>query len=220
MRYLYLIISILVVATTSSFSQDKAKSDSIGKSKMNEYKEMIKKADKFEAKSEMALQKTNQYKADARRFLDSAYVIAKKGESDKANAKLYAIQMNYFFDASSSLANKADSSLKIAQLNKDSSNILNKKAEAFYFDISEEYKPAQGDTAKPIVYVIQLGAGDENNKYFEKLEGIETITPSDGIKRYIIGKFTSKEAAMDYRQKLIDKGFTDAFIRTQDSLKY
>jgi hypothetical protein len=244
MRYLLLVISIILASAASSYSQDllagqkdstikidPKKSDSITKSliekndsilkyKMNEYKELIKKADKYEAMTETELKKTTQYKMDARSLLDSANSTVKKAETDTKHAKFYLYQFNYLIDECTRLTVKADSTLLIAQQYKDTANTYNKNAESYYFKIAEEYKPVQGDSSKPVIYVIQLGAGDMSGKYFEKIEGVEPVTPSDGIKRFIVGRYNSKEAALEIRQKMIEQGFTDAFIRTLDSLKY
>jgi hypothetical protein len=243
MRHLFLFITILVLSATYSYSQQqpagqkdstgkanpvkndslervkKEKMDSIYNSKMAEYKDILKKADLYEARTEVEIQKTTLYKTEARLLLDSSNSVIKKAGSDKKHAKFYLYEFNYLIDKCALLTGQADSSLLVAQHYKDTANVFNKQAESFYFTIAEQYKP-QVDSGRPVTYVIQLGAGDMNNKYFEKVQGVEVITPSDGIKRFIIGKYDTKESALEYRQKMIEQGFTDAFIRTQDSSKY
>lgn len=191
------------------------------KSKMEEYMGMLKKANVYEAKTESELTVISSYKKEARRYLDSAYIVAKKGEIDKSKAQLYIMQFNFLFDVSSHYTKLADSTLTVAIAYKDTANLLNKQAETFYLKLAEDYKPVfQRDTLHPVFYVVQLGAGNMEHNYFEKVVDVEVITPSDGIKRFVTGKFESKESALEYRQKMIDLGYTDAFIRTLGSLNY
>lgn len=222
MRYLTgFLFSILF--SISCFSQGifTESQDTILKSKMDDYMGMLKKANVYEAKTESELDIITLYKKEARQYLDSAYIMAKKGEADKSNALLYIIQFNALYEVCTRYTRKADSTLAVAVAYKDTANILNKEAEAFYLKLAEDYKPVlQKDTAHPVFYVVQLGAGNMEHNYFEKVVDVEVITPSDGIKRFVTGRFETKEAALVYRQKMIDLGFSDAFIRTLSSLNY
>jgi len=66
-----------------------------------------------------------------------------------------------------------------------------------------------------IYYTVQVGAGDIHRVYFEKVLDVKVITNcKDGMKRYISGKYDTKEEAFTQRQRLIFLGYTDAFVRT------
>lgn len=236
MRFCFLIISILLYTSLSSFSQDtiskknntvvkgisSGQNDSIAKIKMDEYKEMLKKADKYEVRTEKELKNINYYKAEAEFFLDSALKVSKIAEIDKSNAKLYLMEFNYLYNQCSLMTNRVDSVYKIAQLFKDTANRLNNDAELFYLTIPEVNNPVVNkDSTKSEIFVIQLGAGYIEKDLLKKAgNDLEVITPSDGIKRYIVGKYLKKETALENCQKMIELGFVDAFIRTLSSLNY
>lgn len=196
-----------------------AEADSV-QAEMKTYMKLIAKADIYEQKADLELSKTTFYKTEARKLLDSAYIIAKKGEFDKKNYQLYIMQFNMVFGLAEKYTKDADSSLAKANRYKDTALIKNKEAEAYYLLIAENYKPiVDGDTLESVIYVIQLGAGNMVEDYFEKINEVKIITPKDGIRRYIVGEFRSKEAAIEYRNKLVELGYLDAFIRTYDSLR-
>jgi hypothetical protein len=134
-------------------------------------------------------------------------------------------------------SDKADAALNVALAYKDTANAFKLKAKTFYQKIAQEYAyvapaPNVSDdtissvaakvdgTATAATYVIQLGAGKMDKSYFDKVKNVEIVTPSDGIKRYIVGRFDSKAAALEYQKKMIALGYTDAFIRTATSLDY
>lgn len=222
MRY-FITLFLLFSFSSLSFTQGvfNENQDTILKTKMDEYMAMLKKADGYQSKVESELTILSLYKKEARRYLDSAYIVAKKGEIDKTHAQLYIMQFNFLYDICSQYTKKADSTLLIAIAYKDTATTLNKEAETFYLKLAEDYKPVlQQDTLHPVFYVVQLGAGNMEHNYFEKVLDVEVITPSDGIKRFITGKFKTKEDAIAYRQKMIDFGYTDSFIRTLESLNY
>lgn len=236
MHYRFLIIFVLLSTAIFSFSQNTISKkndtivkgvipghgDSIVKVKMNEYNEMLKKADVYEVKTEKELRNITYYKSEARIFLDSALKVSKLAENDKSNTKFYVMQFNYLYDKSSVMANEADSIYKVAVFYKDTANKFNREAESLYLTFAENNKSVfDNDSTKHEIFVIQLGAGFiEDNLLKEAGSDLEVITPSDGIKRYIAGKFSNKESAVEYRKKMIDLGFVDAFVRTLDSLKY
>jgi predicted aspartyl protease len=222
MRYLITLVFLFSFSlhsfTQGVFSENQ---DTILKTKMSEYMSMIKKANVYQGIVETQVSVVSLYKKEARRYLDSAYIVAKKGEIDKAHAELYIMQFNFLYDVCSQYTKKADSTLLVAIAYKDTATMLNREAETFYLKLAEDYKPVlQQDTLHPIFYVVQLGAGNMEHNYFDKVLDVEVITPSDGIKRFVTGKFKSKDDALAYRQKMIDFGYTDAFIRTLESLNY
>jgi hypothetical protein len=102
--------------------------------------------------------------------------------------------------------------------NKDVSNTVEAEKSVTTVETNKPFQRKDSTTSE--IYVIQLGAGNMDKKYFEKAgSDLEVITCRDGIKRYIIGKFKNKEDALEYRKKLIDMGFEKPFIRTLNSLK-
>jgi cell division protein FtsN len=54
--------------------------------------------------------------------------------------------------------------------------------------------------------------------YFAKIKDIKVVTPDDGIKRYVIGVYNTKEEAISVKEKMTQLGYTEAFVRTMDSL--
>jgi len=222
MRYLITLFFLLSFSSLNFaqgvFSENQ---DTLLKSKMDEYMSMLKKADVYQNIVETQLSVISLYKKEGRRYLDSAYIVAKKGETDKSHAERYIMQFNFLYEISTQYVKKADSTLTVALAYKDTASMLNKEAEAFYLKLADDYKPVlQQDTLHPVFFVVQLGAGNMEHNYFEKVVDVEVITPSDGIKRFITGKFKNKDDAVAYRQKMIDLGYTDAFIRTLESLNY
>ena len=215
-----LFIFLLVSITTFSQSVFTQSKDTLN-DKMKHYMCMIKEANVYEIKTEKELQTISNNKSLARLFLDSAYIIAKKGEIDIMNAQLYIKQFNYLYEVAAKYSSKADSILKIAQAYKDTANFKNKIAEAFYLELAEDSKPVFDHNSSIInYYTVQLGAGNMQYSYFEKINDVEVITPSDGIKRFINGKFITKKEAIEFRQKARTLGYLDSFIRTVESLNY
>lgn len=207
--------SITFTSAQNIFTQQRDSSDI----KMKSYLSLIEKADVYEQKAELELSKATFYKSEARRLLDSASVVAKKAETDKSKSKFYVMQFNILYGMAEKYSNKTDSSLAIAKKYKDTASIKNKDAEAYYLLIAEDYKPiVNGDTIESVIYVVQIGAGNMEESYFDKVNEVHVITPKDGIRRYFVGEFTSKETAIEYRNKMVALGFEDAFIRTLDSL--
>jgi hypothetical protein len=71
------------------------------------------------------------------------------------------------------------------------------------------------DTTKLIIYTVQVGAGNMNLNYFTKIKDYEVkLNKKDLLKRFIVGRFTNKEEALAFRQKIIFLGYEDAFART------
>lgn len=201
---------------------------------------MIAKADVYEQKAEFELSKTNVYKSEARKLLDSASVAAKRGETDKSLAQLYIMQFNGLYKLAEKYTRKADSSFSNAMKYKDTASVWNKEAETYYLQVvkasepvvnNDEKKPVlagndmetgmDGDTLESAIFVVQIGAGKMDGSYFEKLDDVRVIKAKDGIRRYVVGefRFQEKEKAIELRNKMIGLGYKDAFIRTLDSLK-
>lgn len=194
--------------------------------KMREYIRMIRIADKHQVKAEEELSKVLFYKNEARSLLDSANVASWKARSDQANTKIYLLSIASFVDQATRSTNRADSVLNLAIVYKDSALLKNKEAESYYLSLAQDYKPVvdKKDSAtapsKVIWFTVQIGAGKLKEDYFKNVKDFETVTPSDGIKRYITGRFATKEEALQFREIMIKAGFTDAFIRTIDSLDF
>ena len=191
--------------------------------KMVQYMQLIRLADKHQIRAEEELSKVLFYKSEARNLLDSAYAVSRRGGIDKPNARLYLQQLNFLFAVAFKVTEKADSVLNLAIMYKDSALLKNKEAESYYLSLAQDYKPvvdsAKGP-AKTIYYTVQVGAGKMHEEYFKNVMDLETITPSDGIRRYITGRFATRVEALEFREVMIKAGYTDAFIRTMDSLSY
>jgi hypothetical protein len=215
--FFLLCISISLASAQNIFTQQQDSSDI----KMKNYLSLVAKADVYEQKAESELSITSFFKSEARKLLDSAYVVVKKGEADKSYAQFYIMQFKLLYELAEKYTLKADSSLAVATKYKDTANIQNKEAEAYYLKIAEDYKPvinSDSDTLESVIYIVQIGAGKMDESYFDKVSEVHVITPKDGIRRYFVGEFRSKETAIEYRNKMVALGFEDAFIRTLDSL--
>jgi len=71
---------------------------------------------------------------------------------------------------------------------------------------------ASGD----VMYTVQVGAGNSmQRQYFDKVVDLKVIrNNTDGITRYISGKYSTPDDAFLQRKRLIFLGYTDAFVRT------
>jgi len=78
------------------------------------------------------------------------------------------------------------------------------------------------DTTKTIIttvdsvkcYTVQIAAGRHiKQSYFEKAIGYKVIPSSDGLKRYVVGEYNSKEEALNQKQKMNFLGYEDAFVK-------
>jgi hypothetical protein len=214
--FAFIIFSDIATAQDiSTYNQDTLKN------KMKIYTEMLKVADTYQAKAEAVLKDAKFFKNEARSYLDSAYVLSKKAEIDKSNAQLYLLQFNYVYELADRFISKADSLMIMVMAYKDTATLKNKEAESYYLQLADSYEPLfTRDSLNPIIYTVQLGAGNMDLDYFNKATELEVITPSDGIKRFVSGTYREKDAALAARQKLIELGYTDAFIRSMESLNY
>lgn len=211
----FFISNLITAQDLSTYTQDTLKN------KMKIYTDMLKVADTYQAKAEAELTKAKFFKTEARSYLDSAYVYSKKAEIDHSNAQLYLLQFNYAFEMADRCISKADSLMITVMAYKDTATLKNREAESYYLQLADSYEPLfTRDSLNPVIYTVQLGAGNMDLDYFSKATELEVITPSDGIKRFITGTYRSKDDALAARQKMIELGYTDAFIRSMDSLNY
>jgi hypothetical protein len=240
-KLLPLIVALFTLAGATYHNSACGQNDTAAwKIKLSEYNLKLREADAYEIKSEAQLQKADEFRIVAQKFLDSATIEGRKVKLDYENASAHLVLFNKIYNISLIYTDKADSTLKIAQAYKDTANALNAKAETFYLKIADEYKTLMQakvitvdttndntatkvsvDTVQDyVIFVVQLGAGNMKSKYFSKVNDVEVITPSDHIKRYVVGKFKTKEDAIAYKKKMIELGYKDAFVRTLDSLDY
>ncbi|MFH0867097.1 MAG: hypothetical protein V1904_12950, partial [Bacteroidota bacterium] len=210
-----LISGMVTAQDLSTYNQDTLKN------KMKIYTEMLKVADSYLIKAEAELKNVKFFKAQARTYLDSAYILAQKADIDKSNAQLYILQFNYVYDLADKFLIKSDSFMAVVDAYKDTATMKNKEAESYYLQLVDNYQSMlESDTLNPVIYTVQLGAGNMDIDYFNKVTNLEIITPGDGIKRFISGAYRSKSEALEARQKMIDLGYYDAFIRSMESLNY
>lgn len=199
----------------SAFNQDTLKN------KMKIYTDMLAAANVYVIKAEAELKNVKLYKSQAHDYVDSAYAYAQKAQTDKSHAQLYIMQFDYAYALAEKMIAKADTLMLVVNAYKDTAALKNREAEAYYLQLVDAYAPLfKADSAHPVIYTVQLGAGNMDIEYFTKAGDYEVITPSDGIKRFITGKYATKAEALEQKQKLIDLGYTDAFIRSMESLNY
>ncbi len=60
-------------------------------------------------------------------------------------------------------------------------------------------------------YSVQVGAGNMDEKYFDKVTELRIATYPSGMKRFVTGKFASKAEANTRLKELINLGYTDAY---------
>jgi len=220
MKYI-LIAVIILFGVRYSFSQDTSayQNESITK-KIIQYQSMEKKAEIYEMQAQMQLQNVSFYKKDARVYFDSAYIVSKKAEIDKNNAQLYLIQFNFFYNLASKLASKADTAMKMAELLQDSASMKHKETDEFFLKLAEQYNQVVERNLVDSTYTVQLEAGDMLLSKFSNVKGVEVIVPSDKIKRFVVGLFKTKIEADAFRQKMVELGYSKAFVRSLDSLNF
>lgn len=73
-------------------------------------------------------------------------------------------------------------------------------------------------TSTEILFIVQLGAGNMNMNYFSKVPDIKTVNCKDGIVRYVLPTYYSKNEAYKKKEELIKIGYEQIFIRTKESL--
>jgi hypothetical protein len=186
--------------------------------KMNKYFGVMKKADIYETKAETQLQEVYYLRLQSHYYIDSTRYTLRKAKRDFSKTSIYIKKLNFFIEITSSFAMKVDSVIRVANAFKDSAVAETKEAEAICLTFSSDIKIIPANTTSIFNYVVQLGAGDMSQSYFKKVEGIKIIKPSDGLKRYVLGPFNTKEEAISIKEKMVLLGYADAFIRTLDSL--
>lgn len=72
------------------------------------------------------------------------------------------------------------------------------------------------DTNMSIIYTVQIGAGNLDISNFQKkVTDVRVLSGfKDGIKRFVVGTYASKEQAILTKQKMIDLGYSDCFVRS------
>jgi len=218
MRRIYLSFLILFICTTA-YSQTSiiTQKNDLLKNKIEEYSLLIKEANVYEAQTETELQKINYINIQAQLYFDSAKVISRKAEKDILNADIYIQKFNLYIDLFSSFLRKADHALTIANAFKDSTSVKNKQAADLCLNIQQD-QPAYNSLNYNIDYVVQLGTGNINLNYFDKVEDVKVVKSIDGKNRFIVGFFDTKNEAIAYKDKMIELGFPDAFVFTTESL--
>ncbi len=61
-------------------------------------------------------------------------------------------------------------------------------------------------------YSVQVGAGNMQSTYFDKISDIRIAKYPSGMKRYLSGKYSSKKEALQRMNELVQLGYTDAFV--------
>jgi len=70
------------------------------------------------------------------------------------------------------------------------------------------------DSSKTIeCYTVQIGAGKMNTDFFNKAPNMKIIDCNDGIRRFVIGEYKTKEEALAMREQMIQMGFIGSWIR-------
>ena len=103
----------------------------------------------------------------------------------------------------------------VANSYKDSAIIKNTEAEKIKIEMFQE---EEKNSKLNLNYVVQLGAGNINSNYFSKVKDVKVVKSNGGVNRYIVGLFNTKDEATDFKEKMVQLGYTEAIIRTIDSL--
>lgn len=61
-------------------------------------------------------------------------------------------------------------------------------------------------------YSVQVGAGNMKESYFSKVENVRIAFYPKGMKRYVTGKYATKQEAISRMKELINLGYTDSFV--------
>ncbi|GAB4402649.1 MAG: hypothetical protein OHK0053_26720 [Microscillaceae bacterium] len=74
--------------------------------------------------------------------------------------------------------------------------------------------PVRGLSDKGLVYTVQVGAfKGESEGFYKRIEKEEVVTEqSEGYTKYLIGEFTTLEAALLARRQLLAKGLPQAWV--------
>jgi hypothetical protein len=184
--------------------------------KMNKYLTVMKKADIHITRTESELQQICFFRSQAHFYLDSARLVLRKAKNNISKEGIYIKKLDMYIVSTTSFIVKVDSDLVIANVYKDSAVKETKEAEALCLSLGSDDNTSHNQNI--LNYIVQLGAGELPLSYFSRVEGIKVIKPDDGIKRFVVGVFNTKEEAVSIKEKMVQMGYADAFIRTMDSL--
>jgi outer membrane protein OmpA-like peptidoglycan-associated protein len=77
--------------------------------------------------------------------------------------------------------------------------------------------PSQTFQTVGVTYTVQIAAGNAiRQDYLRNADHVMSCKGTDGITRYYVGKFTTKDEAVQYREQLRSKGYADAFLAKFD----
>lgn len=89
--------------------------------------------------------------------------------------------------------------------------------------VSKDNSSTSTSTAKSgdvtYYYSVQVGAGNMEETYFDKVTDLRTATYPSGMKRFLTGKFSSNEEAVTRMNELQGLGYTDAFVTRMRGVK-
>jgi tetratricopeptide (TPR) repeat protein len=68
------------------------------------------------------------------------------------------------------------------------------------------------DSKSEYYYSVQVGAGNMNESYFTKITDLRTAKYRNGVKRFLTGKFSTKNEAETRTKELIGLGYPDAYF--------
>ena len=215
MKKAILYITIFICSTAFSQTNFKSQNDNSFKKNNDEYLYLMRVADIYEAKTENEIKNVNYLKSQAHHYIDSAKVVNRMKKNSKTTSDVFDKKINKYVNVSTLLIRKADSSLTVANSYKDS--VIIKKREAEKIKIAMLHEEDKNSKLN-LNYVVQLGSGNINSNYFSKVKDVKIVKSNGGVNRYIVGLFGTKDEASAYKEKMIKLGFTDATIRTIDSL--
>ncbi|MCD4679169.1 MAG: SPOR domain-containing protein, partial [Bacteroidales bacterium] len=78
-------------------------------------------------------------------------------------------------------------------------------------------KKSSSQERSEVFYTVQIGAGNMKISYFNKLKNIRLCEGDDGLTRFIVGEFSSKDEALRVRDEIVKLGYTDAWIPEIDA---
>ena len=78
-------------------------------------------------------------------------------------------------------------------------------------------KKSSSQERSEMFYTVQIGAGNMKISYFNKLKNIRLCEGDDGLTRFIVGEFSSKDEALRVRDEIMKLGYLDAWIPEIDA---
>ena len=217
MKKVYLCLTIFICSTAFSQSDSKEQKEIQLANNTEEYNALLRVTDAYKTKTENELKNINYLKSQAHNYIDSAKVITSMEKRDNSISKTYEQNFYKYINYTSTLIKKADSVIAKANVYKDSVYINIAEANNIRKAIIEEEEDQKAESFN-LNYVVQLGAGNLNSSYFSKVKEVKVVKSSSGVNRYVVGLFNTKDEAIAYKEKMVQLGYTDAIIRTMDSL--